>query len=469
MTSIEIRVLAPAGIEDYHAHLLRLDASHRRACFANEADDRGIDGHCLKLLGRQAIMIGGYVVIPAGTPAVGEVTWVTGRGVFGKSGKMNIAIHYIDLNGRHIPVEGTFRQDGEGNTVATLVGTAIVPVAGLFITGRSAVIPAGRQLTVRLVSNLPVILPPGATVTPAPVQLVRPALAPAAPLKIGFAQTGAESAWRTANSESMKAEAAKRGIDLKFSDGQGRQENQIRALRSFIAQRVDAIVLAPLVETGWDPVLRDAKRAGIPVIITDRSIQTADESLYACFIGSDFFEEGRMAAEWLAKKTGGKGRIVELQGTPGSAPANDRRKAFAEGIAKYPGLQVIDSQSGDFRRTGGKEVMEAFLKKHGKTIDIVYAHNDDMALGAIQAIEEAGLKPGTDIVIVSIDAVREGVQAVADGRINCTVECNPLFGPKVYDTVAAVLAGKKVERKSYNKDELFDATNAATALPKRQY
>ncbi len=295
------------------------------------------------------------------------------------------------------------------------------------------------------------------------------ALASAAPLKIGFAQTGAESAWRTANSESMKAEAARRGIDLKFSDGQGKQENQIRALRSFIAQKVDAIVLAPLVETGWDPVLRDAKRAGIPVIITDRSIATTDESLYACFIGSDFLEEGRMAAEWLAKKTGGKGRIVELQGTPGSAPANDRRKAFAEGIAKHPDLKIIDSQSGDFRRTGGKEVMEAFIKKHGKNIDILYAHNDDMALGAVQAIEEAGMKPGTDIIIVSIDAVREGVQAVVAGRINCTVECNPLFGPKVYDTVTKVLAGEKVPRKSYNKDELFDATNAAAALPTRQY
>lgn len=294
-------------------------------------------------------------------------------------------------------------------------------------------------------------------------------VAAAAPLKIGFAQTGAESAWRTANSESMKAEAARRGIDLKFSDGQGKQENQIRALRSFIAQKVDAIVLAPLVETGWDPVLRDAKRAGIPVIITDRSIATTDESLYACFIGSDFLEEGRMAAAWLVKKTGGKGRIVELQGTPGSAPANDRRKAFAEGIAKHPDLKIIDSQSGDFRRTGGKEVMEAFIKKHGKNIDILYAHNDDMALGAVQAIEEAGMKPGSDIIIVSIDAVREGVQAVVAGRINCTVECNPLFGPKVYDTVAKVLAGEKVPRKSYNKDELFDATNAAAALPTRQY
>jgi ABC-type sugar transport system substrate-binding protein len=293
-------------------------------------------------------------------------------------------------------------------------------------------------------------------------------LAPAA-LKIGFAQTGAESDWRTANSESMKAEAAKRGIDLKFSDAQGKQENQIRALRSFIAQKVDYIVLAPLVETGWDPVLRDAKRAGIPVIITDRSIATADESLYACFIGSDFLEEGRMAAAWLAKKTGGKGRIVELQGTPGSAPANDRRKAFADGIAGHPDLKIIDSQSGDFRRTGGKEVMEAFLKKHGKNIDILYAHNDDMALGAIQAIEEAGLKPGKDIIIVSIDAVREGVQAVVDGKINCVVECNPLFGPKVYDTIAKLAAKEKVERKSFNKDELFDATNAAAALPTRQY
>jgi len=289
------------------------------------------------------------------------------------------------------------------------------------------------------------------------------------PLKVGFAQTGAESAWRTANSESMKSEAAKRGIDLKFSDGQGKQENQIRAIRSFVTQHVDAIVLAPLVETGWDPVLREAKRAHIPVIITDRTIQTSDESLYTCFIGSDFASEGHMAAEWLAKKVDGKGNIVEIQGTPGSAPANDRRKSFAEAIAKYPDLKIIDSQSGDFRRTGGKEVMEAFIKKHGKDINIVYAHNDDMALGAVQAIEEAGMKPGKDIIIVSIDAIREGIQAVIDGKINCVVECNPLFGPKVYDTIERVLAGEKVPRKSFNKDELFDSTNAASAIASRKY
>jgi simple sugar transport system substrate-binding protein len=288
-------------------------------------------------------------------------------------------------------------------------------------------------------------------------------------LKVGFAQTGAESAWRTANSASMKNEAAKRGIDLKFSDAQGKQENQIKAVRSFITQRVDAIVLAPLVETGWDPVLREAKRAKIPVILTDRTIKTADESLYVTFIGSDFYEEGRMAADWLAKHVNGQGNIVELQGTPGAAPANERRRAFADAIKQHPGLKIIDSQSGNFERTLGKQVMEAFLKKHGKTIRIVYAHNDDMALGAAQAIEDAGLKPGNDIVLVSIDAIGEAVKAVAEGRLNCTVECSPLFGPKVYDTIAKVLVGEKVPKKLYNVDELFDATNAAKALPTRQY
>ncbi len=291
----------------------------------------------------------------------------------------------------------------------------------------------------------------------------------AKPITVGFAQTGAESAWRTANTNSMKSEAEKRGITLKFADAQGKQENQIRAVSTFIAQGVDAIVIAPIVETGWEPILRQAKRAKIPVIITDRTVQVSDESLYACFIGSDFYTEGKMAAEWLAKAVNGQGNIVELQGTPGSAPANERRKAFAENIAPFPGLKIIDSQSGDFRRSGGKEVMESLLKKHGKAITIVYAHNDDMALGAIQAIEEAGLKPGKDILIVSIDAIKEAVQAVAAGKLACTVECNPLFGPKVYDTIAKILAGETVPKKAFNKDELFDATNAAAALPSRQY
>ena len=289
------------------------------------------------------------------------------------------------------------------------------------------------------------------------------------PLVVGFAQTGAESAWRTANTASLESEAKNRGITLKFADGQSKQENQIRALKSFIAQKVDAIILAPIVETGWEPVLREAKRAHIPVVIMDRKVQTTDESLYACFVGSDFYKEGQMAADWLAKNAGGKTRIVELQGEPGSAAANERRKAFADALAKHPELKIIDSQSGNFRRSGGKEVMEAFIKKHGHDVEIVYSHNDDMALGAIQAIEEAGLKPGKDIIVISIDAIKEAIQAIVDGKISCTVECNPLFGPKIYDTVAKVVAGEKVEKSSYNQDELFDASNAAARIASRQY
>ncbi len=158
----------------------------------------------------------------------------------------------------------------------------------------------------------------------------------AKPLTVGFAQTGAESAWRTANSASLKSEAEKRGINLKFSDGQSKQENQIRAVRSFIAQGVDAIVIAPIVVTGWEPVLREAKRAKIPVIIMDRKVDVTDESLYAAFIGSDFYEEGRLAADWTAKNAGSRTKIVEIQGEPGSAAANERRKAFADALAKHP-------------------------------------------------------------------------------------------------------------------------------------
>lgn len=319
----------------------------------------------------------------------------------------------------------------------------------------------------------PASLPPSRTALRFLALLVFSALAafaaePKKKLKIGFAQTGAESDWRTANSESIKSEAAKRGVDLKFSDGQGKQENQIRAVRSFINQGVDLIMISPIVETGWEPVLREAKKAKIPVLLSDRSIATTDDSLYVAYVGSDFYKEGQMAAEWLAKFTSGKGNIVELQGTPGSAPANERRKSFADTIAKFPGLKIIDSQSGNFELTGGKQVMEAFLKKHGKAINVVYAHNDSMALGAIQAIEEAGLKPGKDIVIVSIDALKPAVQAVVDGKLNCAVECNPLFGPLVFDVAEKILAGEKVPKKMLNTDIVIDATNAAQLLPNRK-
>jgi simple sugar transport system substrate-binding protein len=258
-----------------------------------------------------------------------------------------------------------------------------------------------------------------------------------------------------------------------YADAQQRQENQVKAIRSFIAQRVDVIAFSPVVESGWDTVLREAKNAKIPVILTDRSVKVSDPSMYVSFIGSDFVEEGRRAGRWLldyAKKNGDKPlNIVELQGTVGSAPANDRKKGFAEAIAGNPKLKLLRSQTGDFTRAKGKEVMEAFLKSEGKNINVLYAHNDDMAIGAIQAIEEAGLKPGKDIVIISIDGVRGAFEAMLAGKLNVTVECNPLLGPTLVQTAQAVVAGQPVAKRITVEEGVFPAETAAKALPTRKY
>jgi len=299
--------------------------------------------------------------------------------------------------------------------------------------------------------------------------LSAPARADLKGVTVGFSQIGAESAWRTAETNSIRDEAAARGVELKFSDAQGKQENQIKALRAFLAQNVKAIILAPVIETGWEPVLREAKRKKIPVILVDRGIKTSDESLYTTLIASDFVAEGRMAGEWLAKKTNGTCNIVELQGTPGAAPAIDRKKGFESAIADKPGMKVIKSQTGNFKRDDGKEVMEAFLKAEGKNINAVYAHNDDMALGAIQAIEAAGLAPGKDIIVVSIDGVKDAFQAMVDGKLNCTVECNPLLGPAAFDAVDAALSGKELPKKTIVKDEVFEQSQAKDVLPTRKY
>lgn len=288
-------------------------------------------------------------------------------------------------------------------------------------------------------------------------------------LVVGFSQIGAESSWRTAETNSIRAEAEKRGIELKFSDAQQKQENQVKAINAFIAQKVDAIILAPVVETGWEPTLRRAKEAGIPVILVDRGVQVSDDSLFTTLIASDFVAEGRMAAQWLADALDGAGNIVELQGTPGSAPAIDRKKGFEEGIAAFPDLKIIRSQTGEFTRAKGKEVMEAFLKSAGDEIDAVYAHNDDMALGAIQAIEESGRKPGVDILIVSIDGVRAAFEAMVAGTLNCTVECNPLLGPAAFDAVEAAVAGETLPKWIVVEDRVYDQTTAADVIDSRQY
>ncbi|GAB3458166.1 ABC transporter substrate-binding protein [Massilia terrae] len=295
----------------------------------------------------------------------------------------------------------------------------------------------------------------------------------AKPLVIGFSQVGAESEWRTANTASIKAAAKAAGVTLKFADAQQQQQNQIKAIRSFIAQRVDVIAFSPVVETGWESVLREAKNAKIPVILTDRAVNVGDQSLYVSFIGSDFVEEGRRAGHWLldyAKKNPNKQlNIVELQGTTGAAPANDRKRGFAEVIAANPKLKIVRSQTGDFTRAKGKEVMEAFLKSEGKNINVLYAHNDDMAIGAIQAIEEAGLKPGKDIIIISVDGVKGAFEAMAQGKLNVTVECNPLLGPLLIKTAQDVVAGKPVPKRVTVQEGVYPADLAAKELPNRKY
>ena len=288
---------------------------------------------------------------------------------------------------------------------------------------------------------------------------------------LGFSQVGAESGWRTANTKSIQDSAAAAGIELKFADAQQKQENQIQAIRNYIAQKVDVIAFSPVVESGWDAVLNEAKDAKIPVILTDRAIDSPDTSLYKTFIGSDFVKEGTLSAEWLVKEYEGKTdpvNIVELQGTTGSAPANDRKKGFGDVIAKDPKFKIIASQTGDFTRAKGKEVMEAFLKAH-KDINVLFAHNDDMGLGAIEAIEGAGLKPGIDIKIITIDAVHDGMQALADGKINFIAECSPLLGPQLMELVKKVHAGETVPARIVTNETTFTQEQAKAALPERKY
>ena len=292
---------------------------------------------------------------------------------------------------------------------------------------------------------------------------------------MGFAQVGAESGWRTANTESIKESAADAGIELKFSDAQGKQENQIKAIRSFIQQKVDVIAFSPVVETGWDTVLEEAKRAGIPVILTDRAVDTEDTSLYETFLGSDFVKEGEEAGQWLVDNAAdadvdgdGNIHVVQIEGTTGAAPAIDRGEGFADAIAADPSIQIIASQTGDFTRDGGKQVMESFLNSEDG-IDVVFAHNDDSGLGAIEAIEAAGLEPGKDIKVITVDAVHDGMQALADGKINFIVECNPLLGPQLMDLAQQVVDGEEVPTRVETDETTFTQEQAVDALPDRKY
>ncbi|MEH3034009.1 MAG: ABC transporter substrate-binding protein [Aeromicrobium erythreum] len=294
-------------------------------------------------------------------------------------------------------------------------------------------------------------------------------------LTMGFAQVGAESGWRTANTKSIQETAKAEGVNLKFSDAQQKQENQIKAIRSYIQQKVDVIAFSPVVETGWDAVLQEAKRAKIPVILTDRAVDSKDDSLYVTFLGSDFVEEGEKAGQWLVDNAqdadvnkDGKINVVQLEGTTGAAPAIDRKKGFADVTKSDDAIDVVASQTGDFTRDGGKKVMESFLKSQ-KDIDVVYAHNDDMGLGAIEAIEAAGKKPGKDIKIITVDAVKDGMTALSEGKINFIVECNPLLGPQLMDLAKKVVDGKDVPKRVVTEETTFTQEQAKKVLPDRKY
>lgn len=284
-------------------------------------------------------------------------------------------------------------------------------------------------------------------------------------ITVGFSQVGAESDWRTANTESMKSTfSEENGYELIFDDAQQKQENQLTAIRNFIQQEVDYILLAPVTETGWDTVLQEAKDADIPVIIVDRMVDVSDDSLYTTWIGTDSLLEGRKAAEWLNAYTTAKGidakdvNIVDIQGTIGSTAQIGRSKGLEEGVDNY-GWNLLAQQSGEFTQAKGQEVMESMLKQYDN-INVVYCENDNEAFGAIDAIEAAGKTVGSDIangeiMVMSFDTTNAGLTDTLAGKIACDVECNPLHGPRAEELIKALEAGEEVEKLNYVDEEIF--------------
>jgi simple sugar transport system substrate-binding protein len=295
---------------------------------------------------------------------------------------------------------------------------------------------------------------------------------------VGFSQIGAESAWRTCNTRSVQEAAAQRGVQLVYDNAEQKQENQIKALRSFIAYQVDVIVFVPIVTDGWDNVLQEARDAGIPVLVTDRKINVEDQSLYAGFIGTDSLEEGRNAGMFLLDKfkterelfdkTGKHINIVELFGTEGSSVALGRAEGFREVLDPHPEFRILYSKSGDFLRSKGYELAVEFLEFH-EDIDIIFSHNDGMTLGVIEAMEEKGIRPGIDIVIITIDAQQAAIDALREGKVNCVIECNPKTGPEIIKLAERLAAGESIPRLQYVFEEVFYETDDLSLIAPRGY
>ena len=280
-------------------------------------------------------------------------------------------------------------------------------------------------------------------------------------MRVGFSQTEEDGPWRIAETNSMRAEAAKRGYELVYTNARGATAQQVSDLEDIIAQRVDAIFLAPRESKGYEGPLAAAKQANIPVFLIDRELEgpkAGDD--YVTFIGSNFIEEGKRAGEWLAKQSNGKAGIVELLGTAGSSVANDRHQGFADAIKAHPDMKIITAQDGNFTRAQGQKVMESLIQAHGKSITAVYTHNDEMALGAIPALKAANMNPGKDVLVVSVDGQKSALQAIVAGEMNATVECNPRFGPVAFDTLEKFKRKETIPAKIINQDRFFDSTNA---------
>ncbi len=283
-------------------------------------------------------------------------------------------------------------------------------------------------------------------------------------LKVGFSQMENNNPWRIAETNSIKQEAEKRGVELVYTDAQGQTSKQVSDVEDIIAQGVDYILLAPREYEGLAPALQSAKQAGIPVILIDREAAGEPGVDYVTLIASNFIEEGNRAGEWLAQQTDGKANIVELTGTTGSSVAKDRQDGFMQVLENYPDMKVIASQTGDFARSNGQKVMENIIQAKGDEITAVYAHNDEMAIGAIQALKAAGMKPGEDVIVVSIDGSKDALKAIIAGEMGATVECNPRFGPSAFDVVEKLENGEEVPVKIVNPDEFFDIDNAEKFL-----
>jgi ABC-type sugar transport system substrate-binding protein len=281
---------------------------------------------------------------------------------------------------------------------------------------------------------------------------------------VGFSQMESDNPWRIAETKSLRDEAARRGVQLVVTDAQGQTAKQVSDVEDLIARRVDIILLAPREFEGLAPALQAASRAKIPVILVDRAASGTAGTDYITLLASNFIEQGQRAAEWLATATNGQAQIVELSGTPGASVAADRAKGFRDGIAKHPGMTILASQTGNFSRAQGERVMQNIAQSLGTRITAVYAHNDEMALGAIQALKAVGRKPGQDVIVVSVDGQRAALDAIIAGELGATVESNPRFGPLAFDTIEKYFRQEQIPPKILLTDRLFDKTNASQYL-----